>query len=192
MQARAQLVGGRRKAAHKIIQPLLQGDRSFLLNWSPIEAWLLATELMIGSGAQAAAVHALDRALRQAARIDVIQPVVTATPEVIDLLTSRLGKLSKSTERIAQRAVGRRTELAIPPMAPLTEREHAVIRLLPTLRSFGEIADDLMVSVNTVKTHVRAIYHKLGVSKRRDAVAAAEGRGLLEHERVHINGSANR
>jgi LuxR family maltose regulon positive regulatory protein len=63
---------------------------------------------------------------------------------------------------------------------PLTERELGVLRLLPTLRSFEEIAQDLTVSLNTVKTHVRAIYTKLGVRRRRDAVAVALERGLLE------------
>ena len=47
-------------------------------------------------------------------------------------------------------------------------------------RTFDEIAQDLTVSPNTVKTHVRAIYTKLGVRKRRDAVAVALERGLLE------------
>jgi LuxR family maltose regulon positive regulatory protein len=67
-------------------------------------------------------------------------------------------------------------------MVPLTARERAVLRLLPTLRSFEEIAEDLTVSANTVKTHVRAIYTKLGVTRRRDAVAVAVARGLLESE----------
>jgi LuxR family maltose regulon positive regulatory protein len=57
-----------------------------------------------------------------------------------------------------------------------------VLRLLPTLRSFDEIAEDLTISANTVKTHVRAIYAKLGVTKRRDAVAIALEHGLLENE----------
>jgi LuxR family maltose regulon positive regulatory protein len=56
-----------------------------------------------------------------------------------------------------------------------------VLRLLPTLRSLEEIAEDLTVSANTVKTHVRAIYSKLGVTHRRDAVAVAFDRGLLEN-----------
>jgi LuxR family maltose regulon positive regulatory protein len=75
-----------------------------------------------------------------------------------------------------------RRTLHVPPMVPLTARERAVLRLLPTLRSFEEIAEDLTVSANTVKTHVRAIYTKLGVTRRRDAVAVAVARGLLESE----------
>lgn len=48
------------------------------------------------------------------------------------------------------------------------------------MRSVEEIAADLTVSTNTVKTHPRAIYGKLGVGSRRDAVTAARGRGLVE------------
>ena len=50
---------------------------------------------------------------------------------------------------------------------------------LPSLHTIEEIADHLAVSVNTIKTHVRAIYRKLGVSSRRTAVLAAHEQGLL-------------
>ncbi|MGW9426190.1 helix-turn-helix transcriptional regulator, partial [Streptomyces koyangensis] len=50
---------------------------------------------------------------------------------------------------------------------------------LPTWRTAEEIAADLCVSVNTVKTHLRGIYRKLGVTTRRDAVTAAHTHGLL-------------
>jgi LuxR family transcriptional regulator, maltose regulon positive regulatory protein len=54
-----------------------------------------------------------------------------------------------------------------------------VLGLLPSLLSLDEIATDLTVSVNTVKSHVRSIYVKLGVSSRRMAVYSARERGLL-------------
>lgn len=47
------------------------------------------------------------------------------------------------------------------------------------MRTTEEIADSLYVSVNTVKTHLRGIYRKLGVSQRRDAVLVARRRGLI-------------
>ena len=47
--------------------------------------------------------------------------------------------------------------------------------------SLDEIATDLTVSVNTVKSHVRSIYAKLSVSSRRMAVLAAREHGLLAH-----------
>ncbi|WP_240744601.1 LuxR C-terminal-related transcriptional regulator [Microbacterium sp. PF5] len=52
----------------------------------------------------------------------------------------------------------------------LSEREREVFQQLQTARTLPEIARELSVSVNTVKTHQRAIYRKLGVSSRREAV----------------------
>jgi LuxR family transcriptional regulator, maltose regulon positive regulatory protein len=65
------------------------------------------------------------------------------------------------------------------PVTRLTEREREVLELLPSMRSVVEIAEDLAVSVNTVKTHQRAIYHKLGADNRRAAVLRARSVGLL-------------
>nr|WP_255459516.1 helix-turn-helix transcriptional regulator [Micrococcus sp. TA1] len=55
----------------------------------------------------------------------------------------------------------------------LSERERDVFRLLQTSRTVREIAEELYVSVNTVKTHQRAIYRKLGVQSRREAQRVA-------------------
>jgi LuxR family maltose regulon positive regulatory protein len=52
----------------------------------------------------------------------------------------------------------------------LTASELAVLRLLRSHMTNQEIADALYLSVNTVKTHLRSVYHKLGVSSRREAV----------------------
>lgn len=69
--------------------------------------------------------------------------------------------------------------VAPPPGGELTDRELAVLRRLTGDGSAREIAADLYVSHNTVKTQMRAIYRKLGVATREDAVAAARERGLL-------------
>ena len=61
----------------------------------------------------------------------------------------------------------------------LSEREMEVLRYLPTMFNAGEIADDLHVSINTVKAHLRAIYRKLGVSRRQDAVVEAQKQRIL-------------
>ena len=64
---------------------------------------------------------------------------------------------------------------------PLTESEMRVLRYLPTDLSKREIANELYVSVNTVKSHVKHLYTKLDARTRRQAVARARELGLLKH-----------
>jgi ATP/maltotriose-dependent transcriptional regulator MalT len=59
------------------------------------------------------------------------------------------------------------------PTAVLSEREAAVLRFLPTRLTNSEIAAECLMSVNTVKTHLKSIYAKLGVSTRAEAVSRA-------------------
>ena len=54
-----------------------------------------------------------------------------------------------------------------------------MLRMLSGTASLREISAELYVSHNTLKTHCRAIYRKLGVASREDAVAEAKRRGLL-------------
>jgi len=64
-----------------------------------------------------------------------------------------------------------------------THRERTIVELLPTHLNYGQIGEELYVSVNTVKSNVKSIYRKLGVTTRFDAVAAARELGLLNgHE----------
>jgi LuxR family maltose regulon positive regulatory protein len=65
------------------------------------------------------------------------------------------------------------------PDADLSEREVAVLRLLATGLSRREIGSQLYVSLNTVKSHSRNIFRKLGVDSRADAVGRARELGLL-------------
>lgn len=66
-----------------------------------------------------------------------------------------------------------------PMIEQLTEREFVVLRYLPTMLTAGEIAGDLFLSVNTVKSHLRSIYRKLDVPTRRAAVERARDLNLL-------------
>ena len=61
----------------------------------------------------------------------------------------------------------------------LTDSEARVLRFLPTHLTAHEIADELFVSANTVSTHTRHLYAKLGVHSRREAVDRARALGLL-------------
>ncbi len=62
---------------------------------------------------------------------------------------------------------------------PLSHSEIRVLRYLPTKLSAPEIAGELYLSVNTVKTHMRHLYDKLGVHRRHEAVDQARALGLL-------------
>jgi LuxR family maltose regulon positive regulatory protein len=62
---------------------------------------------------------------------------------------------------------------------PLTDRELAILRLLPAPTPQRELASALFVTPNTLKTHLRAIYRKLGAESRGDAVIRARERGLI-------------
>ena len=55
------------------------------------------------------------------------------------------------------------------PVEALTEREMVVLRMLPSRLTLREIADELFISINTLKFHLKVIYRKLGCSSRAEA-----------------------
>jgi LuxR family maltose regulon positive regulatory protein len=72
------------------------------------------------------------------------------------------------------------TAMAEPAMVePLTEREQEVLRRVAQLLSTAEIAEELYISVNTVKTHLKSVHRKLAVTHRREAVRRARELKLL-------------
>ena len=82
--------------------------------------------------------------------------------------------------RILQRFDTRQARPAdAPAVVPLTCSELAVLRFLPSHMTNQEIAESLFLSINTVKTHLRSVYRKLGVTTRRQAISAAGRLGLL-------------
>jgi LuxR family transcriptional regulator, maltose regulon positive regulatory protein len=66
-----------------------------------------------------------------------------------------------------------------PPLEPLSDSEIRVLRYLPTNLSMRQIASELYVSHNTVRTHITHLYAKLGTHTRAEAVARARALGLL-------------
>ena len=58
-------------------------------------------------------------------------------------------------------------------LEPLTGRERDVLRFLPSRLTVREIAEELYISVNTLKFHLRVIYRKLGVNSRAEAADVA-------------------
>jgi len=89
--------------------------------------------------------------------------------------TGRLGRLVRDVELQLDEAHAGSPKAIEPP----TPAELAVLRLLATDLSQREIGGELFLSMNTVKTHARNIYGKLGVSSREDAVRRANALGLI-------------
>jgi LuxR family maltose regulon positive regulatory protein len=90
-----------------------------------------------------------------------------------------LAGLVAAAERSVAPASPRRPTTAPAAGERLTERELAVLRLLPSGMTQREIGATLFLSENTVKTHTRGIYRKLAVATRDEAVTAARAAGLL-------------
>jgi LuxR family maltose regulon positive regulatory protein len=111
----------------------------------------------------APALAALGRAAEAVTRLDEAQALLATHPDAGMLP----GWHQETVRRL--RLAGRRT----PPSQKLSDAERRILRLLATDLSLSEIGRELYLSTNTVKTHTRSIYRKLGVSSRAAAVAAA-------------------
>jgi LuxR family maltose regulon positive regulatory protein len=93
--------------------------------------------------------------------------------------TAHPAMVGEVLETIERRGAEGSPAVAVLLAEPLSEREQAILRYLPTMMSNQEIAGELFVSVNTVKTHLKAIYRKLDASGRRDAVQRGRELGLM-------------
>ena len=116
------------------------------------------------------------------ALIGRIEQPVDRLVVLLDGLEPPLTKLQPTIERLAQTEKTLRLRAGHDRGAPyweLSERELEVLRLLPSSLSQREIAASLYVSFNTIRTHVSAIFRKLGVTSRAEAVARARELGLL-------------
>ena len=132
---------------------------------------------------RAAALSQLEDALLAAAPLGMRRPFLVEAAELRDLLGARI----EAGTTVAAFAVDLLRRMSTqgssqPPavlVAPLTDREQHVLRYLASTLSNTEIAAELYLSVNTVKTHQRMIYRKLGADGRRDAVRRAKELRLL-------------
>jgi LuxR family maltose regulon positive regulatory protein len=90
------------------------------------------------------------------------------------------GRVAELLSRLERRIRVRQPALVGAATAePLSDSELAVLRLLPAALSNRQIGEELYISVNTVKTHLRSIYAKLGSSSRDQAVGRARELGLI-------------
>jgi len=93
--------------------------------------------------------------------------------------TAHAALLAETRSLLAGRTPAPPPAAAQPPLDPLSNSEIRVLRYLPTNLSVPEIASELYVSRNTVKTHIQRLYAKLGTHRRGEAVERARALGLL-------------
>ena len=143
---------------------------------------LVAAMLAAGADERDRAHQLLEAALTAAELDDVRRPFTDRREEILPLLAEHL---SWGTDH-ATFAIALLDHLPAAPTVPaltshwsLTPREHEVLLYLRTSMTAADIAAAAFVSINTVRTHQRAIYRKLGVEGRRDAVRVATERRLL-------------
>ena len=129
-----------------------------------------------------AAQEYLERALMLAHPGGIILPFVEWHPSLAKVMLKMLPERSDwLIKRIRDILTGQSAIdiIAQPQIDALTNREHDVLECLANRLYDKEIADELGISAETVKTHVKRIRGKLGVSNRRDAVAKARELGVL-------------
>ncbi len=147
-----------------------------------VEVLVLAAVAHDAAGKPSHAAHALRRALERAERTGDRRPFVEGGRRVEAMLRKQSGAAHGGlVEELLGAFPGRSPERGAvgAPLEPLSEREQAVLGYLPTTLSNREIAAELFVSTNTVKTHLRSIYRKLNVTGRRDAVRRGRDLRLL-------------
>ncbi|WP_019869048.1 LuxR C-terminal-related transcriptional regulator [Salinispora oceanensis] len=153
-----------------------------------VEAAVLNAVLAERAGDTRRAHRTLEVALDLAGTEGVRRPFTRGDPEVWDLLTAHLDTGTAHWSAVSElvRGAAEPDESAEPAESagaalaePLTEREVTILRYLQSILSNVEIAAELSLSINTVKTHVRNIYRKLDATRRREAVRRARDLRLI-------------
>jgi LuxR family transcriptional regulator, maltose regulon positive regulatory protein len=173
------------KAATAVLAPVLDGSAP-LQNahlWD-VQASLLQAIACDALGDPGAARAALEQALDRAEPESLLFPFLyDPAPELLDRHRRYGTAHTRLIEQILNALAGQ--EPGAQPSGPqrlrepLSHAEARVLRYLPTKLSAPEIADEMYLSVNTVKTHMRHLYDKLGVHRRHEAVEQARALGLL-------------
>jgi LuxR family transcriptional regulator, maltose regulon positive regulatory protein len=136
-------------------------------------------------GDDTSALRELEAALSRAEPEAIRRPFLSAGRGMRELLAEHLRRAVSHrwfASELMRRLEGGGGGVRVTPvelLEPLSAREGEVIRFLPTMMSNADIASELYVSVNTVKTHVKSIYRKLEVTRRQDAVRRARQLQIL-------------
>jgi LuxR family maltose regulon positive regulatory protein len=181
--ARAHLALSDLRSARDCVRDVLASPSAQISRFTFVEALLCDARIAEAAGDEGQALEILVHAF-DAARGEVVLPFHCAGASLAGLLARHPGVAGQwpagpvPEARVAPVQVpAQRIPRELPD--PLTPRELTILRLLATTLSTGEIADELCLSVNTVKTHLAAIYRKLPASRRREAVLRARDLELI-------------
>ena len=161
------------------LRDVLDGAVDRVVPWTVGEAHARACAAALAAGRSPLARRELEAALAAAGAGGALRPLLAGGPAVTGLLARQIGSFGAG-DAVAGRvlAVCDRADGAHRGSS-FTDRERDVLGLLSSPHSLQEIATVLGVAPSTVKTHVRAIYTKLGVRSRRAAVAAGRRGGTV-------------
>lgn len=185
LRALAHAHDGRKAAARAALQPVLAGTTGCHVVNLEITGWLLSAHFAAELDEPARAHDALLRALDLAAPRRLHREFAAASGRVRSLLIHGKGRFGAHDDFVRTLVLAMGGDdagaegTAMVSGEALTARELELLRDLPSLLSLEEIADAHVLSVNTVKTHLKAIYRKFEVGSRRQAVDRARELGLL-------------
>jgi LuxR family transcriptional regulator, maltose regulon positive regulatory protein len=183
--AQLQLAEGESEAARRTVAAWA-AERDRGATTAAVQAWVVDALALDAAADHDGASAALERALELAEPGGLRWALLDFGRSLAPLLTRQLrrgtahralvGEVLAKLDGGGDGGPRSRSPFVIEPLSP---RERAVLRYLPTMMSNQEIASELYVSVNTVKTHLKAIYRKLDVADRREAVDRARSLELL-------------
>jgi LuxR family transcriptional regulator, maltose regulon positive regulatory protein len=171
---------GKDHAARHQLDAIIDGRAPCHVAVSEVLALLFAAELERRRGNAGRAHDRLVRAIELGERHQLVQPFLerSSTRDLLAAADGRFGRHASFVQDVLARWQGT-PEHTDHDGLRLTPAELDVLRDLPSLLTARDIADSRSVSVNTIKSHIKAIYRKLEVESRREAVEEARRRGLL-------------
>ncbi len=184
-RARIDLLEGNPAAACKTVAPALNGNEPGIAHL-PAHAWLVEALARDAQDELPAADFAVARAVDILASAGMLRSLTLYGPSLSPLLERQLAGGSAHSALLGQALAVLESHPAdgqaegAAPEEPLTDRELQVLVYLPTMLTMPEIADELALSQNTVRTHLKAIYRKLKAHRRTEAVDRARRLQLLD------------
>jgi LuxR family transcriptional regulator, maltose regulon positive regulatory protein len=188
MHARAWAAAGDTSNARRALSPVLAAHRG-VAEHLQLQAWLVDAQLSYNSGNRTRGHRSLASALRLAEREQLRLPFVLERGWIKQALERDPGlarshqRLLAPTLRRSQAPASVNPSVPDPPtimaVEPLTEREREVLRHVSDMLNTAEVASEMYISINTVKSHLKSIFRKLAATHRGEAVRRAQQLELI-------------